>query len=629
MFRNQMIFAILYMLFEFILGKARNLLSIYDNWVSPTNSSLPVPNFSQSIGYSLKNHTIWLLGGELALNQLVAFKLDSHTFIDYGANFLPFKVTGPSTQINNILYINNGTDLFRFNVDLLNLEHFVSIPYNVSVAISSQEYPSSGCLTSVGDQYLVVAGGRAIVTNMPIDVVFILNCRCITNAASTALYVIGPERTVDVLDVSDIHNMASKFWTVLPNQLATSMTRHTLLLYGNDIICFGGYYCCESYVHTMNVIDMKTGMITQVPSPPGLSLAGIAAIVVGNVAYKFGGQDHYESPYGYPRVYYDTWSYAVLPTFPTPLPTKPPTNVPTDAPSINPSARTKMPSLLPSFLPSRYPTVHTTFDPSIAPSLTPTIPQTNINAISPTFGPSVGEVTEVYRSSINTTQYEVNGSSGTNTDINSLYIAITICSVLAVLIVITFVAIVIYIRKWKKDQIQANEKNVTELVKESVTTPEHNVVPVTQTEPDLVTGDTDEGDGSIEIMYVNEHSGDQTHTKGENPHVDATKGNMRQLTVAQCVDCGETKAGRTFEANKLFYCNECWKHYIEYDDNKIHNKVLEDKASVKMWFSSTVGLPQYCSLFINNGYESLAFIAKIKSEKKLMLMGINLQGHLT
>eukprot|EP01083_Nonionella_stella_P006511 18923_1 len=50
---------------------------------------------------------------------------------------------------------------------------------------------------------------------------------------------------------------------------------------------------------------------------------------------------------------------------------------------------------------------------------------------------------------------------------------------------------------------------------------------------------------------------------------------------------------------------------------------------VAVWLRSTVGLPQYYSMFIQNGYNALDFIANISDKSELSEIGITIKGHQT
>ena len=62
----------------------------------------------------------------------------------------------------------------------------------------------------------------------------------------------------------------------------------------------------------------------------------------------------------------------------------------------------------------------------------------------------------------------------------------------------------------------------------------------------------------------------------------------------------------------------------ESEDEHTPTDNIED---VKEWLSTQVRLPQYYNNFVNNGFESLEWIAKIKSKQDLIDIGIKLKGH--
>eukprot|EP01083_Nonionella_stella_P182025 653760_1 len=72
---------------------------------------------------------------------------------------------------------------------------------------------------------------------------------------------------------------------------------------------------------------------------------------------------------------------------------------------------------------------------------------------------------------------------------------------------------------------------------------------------------------------------------------------------------------------------------------KKHNKTLAaqyvvnddddeaEKGMIKTWLTDIVKLPQYYSLFVDNGYNSLLFISEMNDKSELRGIGITLQGH--
>eukprot|EP01083_Nonionella_stella_P042006 113640_1 len=573
---------------------ARKLLSSisYDNWIKPLTPLLPTANYFQSTGYSSQNDTIWLLGGARAPKQLIAFNPSNHTFTDHGNDSLPFEIIGISTQIEDHVYINNGSDLFRFNVNTATLEHFQWIPYNVRPG--GLLFPSRwGCLTSISHRYLLIAGGSASGHgSFEFDDVFILdlndnswianvprmltakwNCRCITNAAADTLYVTGGGyETVEVLDVSDLPNIQHKNWFLLTSELSSTMMDQTMLRYEDDILCIGGYWCCEAYVQQMNIIDTTTNTVSQQPNPAGLYGLGIAAIIVANIAYLFGGKSHGEVITGYMQTgyrdyYFDTWSYMVLPSSsPTNTPSKDPSH-PTFNPTFAPTSFTQMPSI-PSVAPSKNPTIPPTLAPSL-PSLNPTFRTASPTITSldpsttPTSSPSVLLHTQ---SSVHLqTEYE---SSNSKLDVTTLYILAAISGV--VIIVIAAVAVACFVTKRKRQQSATQD---TQFVTETTGNQVNQQNMKNENE-----NDKSSEDESIEQMYVN-----KTTDIGVN---------VEKLDAIE---------------------------YEGYNKNEL----------VRIWLTTKVGLPQYYPFFMLNGYESLDFISKIKDENKLMRIGIVLQGHLT
>eukprot|EP01084_Bolivina_argentea_P293981 505740_1 len=75
----------------------------------------------------------------------------------------------------------------------------------------------------------------------------------------------------------------------------------------------------------------------------------------------------------------------------------------------------------------------------------------------------------------------------------------------------------------------------------------------------------------------------------------------------------ETKRGTTTENEQHIYPTP----------TGIQKKDLD----VKQWIENTVKLPEYYDAFVNNGYETIRFIAEINDAKQLLEIGIIVQEH--
>ena len=53
----------------------------------------------------------------------------------------------------------------------------------------------------------------------------------------------------------------------------------------------------------------------------------------------------------------------------------------------------------------------------------------------------------------------------------------------------------------------------------------------------------------------------------------------------------------------------------------------KDIEEVKLWLSSKVCLPNYYSLFLNNGFDSLQMIKEINDKNDLKYIGVTIRAH--
>eukprot|EP01083_Nonionella_stella_P005390 15565_1 len=148
------------------------------------------------------------------------------------------------------------------------------------------------------------------------------------------------------------------------------------VVYGHDIVIFGGMLAGYIDVNTIHVIDSVTDTVRTSGSTKYEERDG-AAVIVEGVAYIFAGYNA--------NGYLNTFQYVDFPE--TLAPTSSPTTA-TSHPSTSPSSPPTLvpslaPSTAPSLAPSSAPSTPPTGTPSTSPSSAPTTPPTTTPSLAP------------------------------------------------------------------------------------------------------------------------------------------------------------------------------------------------------------------------------------------------------
>eukprot|EP01083_Nonionella_stella_P215631 775940_1 len=136
----------------------------YNSWTtvsSPESAKIPIKNDEMAVGYDSVTDTVWLLGGDASLYQLLSY-VSNGSFINHGQNVLPRSVWGYSqyyTVMGHALWLieSDGISFSRFDFTTQNFtENYASI-------IIPQSVSYMACLASFTDvnsnEYLLVNGG--------------------------------------------------------------------------------------------------------------------------------------------------------------------------------------------------------------------------------------------------------------------------------------------------------------------------------------------------------------------------------------------------------------------------------------------------------------------------------------
>eukprot|EP01083_Nonionella_stella_P308816 1091210_1 len=286
------------------------------------------------------------------------------------------------------------------------------------------------------------------------------------------------------------------------------------------------------------------------------------------------------------------------------------TSSPTEEPTANPTLYTSMPSEAPSIDPTETPTLHPSSGPTLRPSPSPSY----IPSSAPSAHLDEAEVPDTMTTSITWTK---STESSVNTTVMSTWeiIAVIVVSAvaLACAVCVTCAVFTFHTRR-KGDNVQANmvhtmtdqADTIPKGHSQNITAQSTHIAPTNTIITELVVAGSvkvtkrSEDVGAIEVqdkddsssnddLYEVQKSPTQTTTKaaggGEENHEDdgeelyeqhttpQTEGNSDVTSGAriqtqtgcdqheQCVYCLQVKLCTLFEANGLFYCDDCWKQY--------------------------------------------------------------------
>eukprot|EP01084_Bolivina_argentea_P191295 328607_1 len=521
--QNLVVFASLFLLIN----------GIYNEWIDGDyifNRSSGGCTFERSvIGYDEDIDTIWLLGGWDSTNQGVERQLMSFSdgiFTDHGIQNLTIlhdiQAHAQSyTQIGDILWILHKTEAFiyRYNLKTLRFEN-----PDITVPVSSYQ---RGCMTTINDTYLIIAGGGRGDTYLDLLQVFNLissewldssnipklkqkrrSSTC--NVNNNKLYVIGGNSDEGILGSVEVFNITK--WEYIGNlTLIQSVSGARSVVFEHDILILGGYE--KTPQNSVQILDTITDTIWG--GEDLLHAADTApSIIVNEKLYLF---------------YDQNWQYLLLYTI---------------NPTINPTALTEYPTEIPSLNPSEYPTLN---------------PTKSDHTIYTTIESTVNSVIEQ-------NEHEQDNSSSTTA------IIIVTCIVMSILII---TIIICYKRYYVIKRTRVH--NQTE-----------KPLGIEMNEMEIVEMDTDVKETDIDCI-------------GSETEIIEPPGSpkMSDDLFTKKETCGDTEV------------------------NAVHHN-----EPTKIWFESTLCLPEYYELFVENGYETLGIIAEIDNKKEIIEIGEGIKkGH--
>eukprot|EP01084_Bolivina_argentea_P118942 210969_1 len=309
-----------------------NLLSDEDVWTDG-NSVLPRADSQSAIGFW--GNSIFIIGGINYRNQLVEYDITSDAVIDYSQNFTSDDIYGTVqyyTQKGNLLYIidNNWNDnSYQFSVFNLKTKHFVNGWKDVTISTISY---SKSCLASSNKYLFVVGGSRydnyAIKDCQIFDLssntwkntnymkVYRSSLGCIVHPSTNTLYAFGGydwTHNWEVFDsiesLSIVSDPSTNSW-IKSNEILLHPTAGARAVITTDyIVIIGGYsdyYNQNNVLNEIQLIDIVSGVV-QSGGYLSYSVSQTSAIIVNNIMYSFGGQNH--------NGYLDKWQYSILPAF--------------------------------------------------------------------------------------------------------------------------------------------------------------------------------------------------------------------------------------------------------------------------------------------------------------------------
>eukprot|EP01083_Nonionella_stella_P139855 427523_1 len=294
-------------------------------WISPDHV---LPRASHEMAVGAYNKTVFLLGGSNPNpNQLVEYKIDSNVFIDHGASALSNSLSCSSqcsTQMDNKLYIitwYSAQSLSIYNMATNTFTPDWAAPFPIEV----NHY---ACLTS-SFPYLFVVGGYRNFGASPIDyhymdtiqilhvetkqwtdgpVMLTKRGRFSCAMYQDELYAIGGvygDSAGEYLSSIEKINIQSKSSEYIGNLIGPAESTRAVIY--NDLIwVIGGLYRTSDSImirDTVHIIDPITANVSLSSERLIYPVDGVAAIVVNNVIYAFGGRHSDVNT----LIYLDTW----------------------------------------------------------------------------------------------------------------------------------------------------------------------------------------------------------------------------------------------------------------------------------------------------------------------------------
>eukprot|EP01083_Nonionella_stella_P052958 140314_1 len=616
--------------------------SSYDATVG--SDTMGLGNVGMAVAYNTANNEIVLLGGSPYSRQFTTFKSNQFSATDslyFASSEIAFTLSQYYSTMNNVVWMitSNGLGFTTFDLDTYAIDKpAITIPNTNAAELQA------GCLATIPD-YLIVMGGEGVTDNVQIyditqgtwfSTVPTLNkgrksFACIT--VGTNVFAIGGHDgskyldTIESLDVSNIASTNLPDWAYLSGTLTGGHAGATAVSYGTDIIVVGGQ---ASYINTdsVHLIDTTDGSCELVGSLAFVS-SSVAAIVVGNTLYMFGGEvGDIEGSNQYQYITLAPLPATTTSVDPTSAPSRYPTKYPTSAPSryatkyptkyptSAPSRyATKYPTKYPTSAPSRYPTTYPTSTPTVYPTTThPTLPPTVYPTYNPLRGteyptllpsndpsehtlstlfPSASPVNdptvfsrgerEVVYTYTTTAKQDVAQKEGPNLLMFVLWVAgsLLVCCALLVFVLIVYVS-----RLRRKEQTVNVVANLTDVHAAAAIDEgdKHSQKEAVQLEHDHEEDDTAENtEESMDSLYIKkEESNEDLYT---------TKGTDQPTATA--------------------------------------NSDAHPTWSLQLWLENVVKFPEYYDTFAEHGFVSLSHLKAISNMDTLMNIGIQQSDHQT
>ena len=329
---------------------------------------------------------------------------------------------------------------------------------------------------------------------------------------------------------------------------------------------------------------------------------------------------------------------------PTIIPTKQPSSLPSVLPSIDP---TNDPTLDPTLYPTIQPSNIPSFSPSKMPSFTPTEITSN-PSISPTMRPTnnpsdpQGNVEE-------STSFEENGgvdfngneSEKQNNNDNTLYMVIG--SIIGGFLLIVVVLCIVFTKR-KKTAIMKQEQlaKMNSISQSSANSPQADGNKITEMviKTDIDLNDNDDGIydnvGSVDSNKIITPRSDAnsmlntTFDENEEGADDKETEKMYEVMVRQetagnvVTNKGDNESDSDDEIDQIYDTKKI--ETIQTPTNGDDNTKNGDDKELQEWLRSTVELPQYYDIFVQNGLDSLDLVKKIDDDG-LIALGVGLKGH--
>ena len=305
---------------------------------------------------------------------MVEYDILEDIFVDHGQFVLNYHVYGYSQYYTQ--YDQTTMYTIDFSGDYLimfNLESLESQQMNTTIPVNVDSGGLACIVSSEVKEALYIVGGHddssrlATVQTFQLDSqtwltnVADMNAKrfyhgCLVEETTQRLYVVGGlwEKSIEYIDFT---NIESESWVTLNDELPVNLHDTRLVAVNGIIYTIGGQDLSANEHDTMYTIDAATGNLSIHSDVLPTAMTGIAAIVVDNVIYGFGGLD-------VNNVRANWWmTYGSAPTAnPTSEPTANPTKYPTAGPT----------TAGPTVEPTTGPTIEPTPGPTAGPTGTPT-----------------------------------------------------------------------------------------------------------------------------------------------------------------------------------------------------------------------------------------------------------------